>query len=421
MNMKKIISFILTAVIFAGTVTFYASAQQTGDVNGDGKINSTDALAVMLHTVGLNELSDSQKAAADMNGDGEINSADALAILTLSAEADVDYAGIDFTQYKNLDYSYMRNVIANYREFYAEISADSNLIPIIVSTDQHGLIKKDCEVFKFIDELVDWNRISKIISLGDTVTLLHNNTQLKAFSKAMSYVPEEKRLELEGNHDSHISLIHRDMQKYFIAPSAERSSDGKAFCVKDADFNVRYLEIDPMGYPWTYTSGKIGTEQADFIVNELQKNDSSNIVLLSHTYLFRDAVIKRDGTVFTGSDYFIGGEKKGADVKESFLKMIDARRNGTAGVFTDSDGKEHPYDFTHCEGTVLMSLHGHHHTEGYETFGGFTEFMFQSFRHNGSDDDSEPNCFYFAYIDPVNNKFKCWKNIEGYSAWEIDI
>lgn len=424
--MKKVISVLLALVLAVSTTafggTFSALTQSTaGDVNGDGKVNSSDALMILLYCAGAEDFSDFQTAAADINGDGAVNSADALEVLAISAETGFDTAGIDFTDYKNLDYSYMRNVISNYREFISEVSGDKNKIPMIVSTDQHGMIKADCEVFRFLGELVDWNGISKIISLGDTVSLLYNPVQLKNFSRAMQYVPQEKRLELEGNHDSHISLIPKNMDKYFIAPSAEKSSDGKAFCVKDESFNVRYLEIDPMGYPWTYTSGKIGSEQADFIVSELQKEDSSNIVILSHTYLFRDAVIKRDGTVFTGSDYFIGGENKGTDVKESFLRMIDARRNKTAGIFVDSDGKEHPYDFSHCGGTVLMSLHGHHHTEGYETFDGFTEFLFQSFRHNGSDDDSEPNCFYFAYIDPVNKKFKCWKNIEGYSSWEIDI
>ncbi len=421
--MKKIISLLLSAVMIAGMLSFngFCVADSVGDINSDGEINSSDALIIMLYITNQTQLSDSQKSAADVNSDSKIDSADALAVLEISVSKTFDFMGVDISAYSQLDYSWMKTVVNNYREFSSEIEGDENKIPVIVSTDQHGSIKKDCEVFRFIDELVEWDNISKIISLGDTVELLYSPVQLKAYSEALKYVPQDKRLELGGNHDSHISLIHRNMDKYFIAPSAVKSENGKAFSVKDDSFNVRYLAVDPMGYPWTYTSGKIDTAQADFIISELEKNDGSDVVLLSHTYLFRDAVIKRDGTVFTGSDYFIGGEKKGADVKQSFLDMLDARKNRKSGVFTDSEGKEHPYDFTSCGGDLLMSLHGHHHTEGYETCGGFTEFLFQSFRHNGSEDDSEPNCFYFAYIDRKEKKFKCWKNVPGYSAWEIEI
>lgn len=428
--MKKVLCIILAAVMALAAVSanglsvFAADKSEkyiVGDVNSDGKINSADALLILQFAAGLKDFSAEQKTAADISNDGSVNSEDAYAVLKLRADTVLDNAGIDLKAYSELGYSYLYNVIANYKEFINEVGTDGTKIPMIISSDQHGTIKADCTVFKFIDELVDWNRISKVISLGDTVELLFNPVQLKAFSKAMQYVPNEKRLELEGNHDSHISLIKRNMDKYFIAPSAVKSEDGKAFCVKDDSFNVRYLAVNPMSYPWTYKSGRINTEQADFIVAELEKNDSSDIILLSHTYLFRDEIIKRDGTAFTGSDYFIGSDKKGTDVKQSFLDMLDARQERKAGVFTDSDGIKHPYDFTECKGELLMSLHGHHHTEGYETYEGFTEFLFQSFAHNGSENDDEPNCFYFAYIDKENKKFKCWKNIEGYSAWEIDI
>lgn len=55
-------------------------AVKLGDVNMDGKVNSTDALMVLQYYAGV--LSDlPNKVAADFNGDGKINSSDALAIL----------------------------------------------------------------------------------------------------------------------------------------------------------------------------------------------------------------------------------------------------------------------------------------------------------------------------------------------------
>lgn len=56
-----------------------------GDNNGDGKINSSDALAVLKHSVQSAVMEDSSKLnASDLDGNGTINSSDALAILQIS-------------------------------------------------------------------------------------------------------------------------------------------------------------------------------------------------------------------------------------------------------------------------------------------------------------------------------------------------
>lgn len=381
-----------------------------GDPNNDGVVNSSDALLVLKNSVGEEKLSSAQLAASDINRDKKANSSDALLILQISIGLCINYGN-----FKTLDYNWMINAENNYKEFISEVKANKNLIPFIASSDQHGTVKADCEVFEFINDLVDWSSISKILNLGDTVYMVYNEAELKAYSKAMETVPVEKRLELYGNHDGHASVTPFDMKDYFVAYGAEKSENSDAFSVYDKQFNVRYIAVDPMNYPWSYTGGRITSSQADFIVNELQKNDSADIVFLSHPYLFRDAIISRDGTVFTGSEYFIGGEARGADTKQSFLDMLLARKEKRAGVFKDSNGKEHPYDFTGCKGNFLMTLHGHHHAEGYETFNGITQFMFQSFRYD------EQNCFYFACIDRKERTFKCWKNIPGNDAWEFEI
>lgn len=53
----------------------------SGDVNGDKKVNSQDALLVLQHSVNLITLTATQKTNADMDGNGKINSTDALMIL----------------------------------------------------------------------------------------------------------------------------------------------------------------------------------------------------------------------------------------------------------------------------------------------------------------------------------------------------
>ena len=55
-----------------------------GDVNGDGKINSSDARLVLQHTVELITLDEKQLVAADVDGNGQINSSDARWILQTS-------------------------------------------------------------------------------------------------------------------------------------------------------------------------------------------------------------------------------------------------------------------------------------------------------------------------------------------------
>ena len=55
-----------------------------GDINCDSKINSTDALAILNHSVGAAALSGNRLTSADWNGDSKVNSADALAVLNFS-------------------------------------------------------------------------------------------------------------------------------------------------------------------------------------------------------------------------------------------------------------------------------------------------------------------------------------------------
>lgn len=307
----------------------------------------------------------------------------------------------------------------NYREFISETENNSSRIPMIVSTDQHGAISADSEVYEYINSLVDWEKISAIINLGDTVKLVYNPLELQHYIKATQCLPENKRIEVIGNHDRFFVPTGKQIEKrYFQNPSAVYSADRKAFVVEDSRFNVRYLVVDTKCFPYYYTNGRLWTEQADFIIDELSRDDGSDILLLSHAYLFKDRIIARDGSTFTGSEYFIGSESKGAEVKQSFIDMLAARKNKASGVLIDSEGVEHPYDFSNCKGDFLMTLHGHHHSEGYETKDGITEFLFQGMVSDNKD-NSEPLCFYFAYIDTEDNILKVWKNVAGYEPFEV--
>ncbi len=60
------------------------SSIMLGDVNGDKRINSNDALAVLRYSVDQITLTDAQLTAGDVNKDGKLNSNDALIILQFS-------------------------------------------------------------------------------------------------------------------------------------------------------------------------------------------------------------------------------------------------------------------------------------------------------------------------------------------------
>ena len=307
----------------------------------------------------------------------------------------------------------------NYLAFLSEAESSSSAIPIIVSTDQHGAVSADSEIYSYISSLVDWEKISAIINLGDTVNLVFNPLELHSYREATKCLPKDKRIEVIGNHDRFFVPTGKLIEKrYFPNPSAVYSDDGKAFVIEDSKFRVRYLVVDTKCFPYYYTNGRLWTKQADFIINELSKEDESDIVLLSHAYLFKDRIVARDGSTFTGSECFIGSEDKDTEVRQSFIDMLAARKNRSSGVLIDSEGVSHPYDFSNCKSSFLLTLHGHHHSEGYETRDGITEFLFQSMIHDNKD-DAEPLCFYFALIDTKNNTLKVWKNVAGYAPFEV--
>ena len=79
--MKRITSLLL-ALVIALSACMMTHAAVLGDVTGDNKVNSVDALAVLQYSVGMNNKLD--KKLADVSGDGKVNSTDALIILQIS-------------------------------------------------------------------------------------------------------------------------------------------------------------------------------------------------------------------------------------------------------------------------------------------------------------------------------------------------
>ena len=325
---------------------------------------------------------------------------------------------VNTSAYSGLSADYVAMVQANYNAMMAECLGDYNKIPIIVHTDQHGRIGASNQVMKLIGDMVNWYEVSKCMNLGDTVADRFGTTALENYLSAIKdSIPLSKRLDVYGNHDvwdsdesQKYTVNQKRLSPYFKNIYARRHGNNGYFTVVDDYYNVKYLVISDLEYPDTnYSTRRITTTQAKFIVSELSEDDGRDIVLVSHVPLDSDEVTSRDSTYQAYSEKFLSD----TTAHNSFMTMIAARKNKTNGTFTDSEGVEHAYDFSNVSGDLLMSLHGHAHFEAYRTFeNSITEFMFDWF---------DGNTFYFAYIDRKEKKFKAWKNEANVGALEISI
>lgn len=80
--MKRILSILLSALLAVSAFGISASARTLGDVDGDKAARSSDALKILMYSVGT--LDSIDEKLADVNCDGIINSSDALTVLRIS-------------------------------------------------------------------------------------------------------------------------------------------------------------------------------------------------------------------------------------------------------------------------------------------------------------------------------------------------
>ena len=86
---RRLFSAVMSLLIALGAVGALgvgsaAAGVRYGDVNGDGEINSGDALVILRHSVAAEVLDSAEFERADVTGDKTVNSSDALAVLRYS-------------------------------------------------------------------------------------------------------------------------------------------------------------------------------------------------------------------------------------------------------------------------------------------------------------------------------------------------
>ena len=88
---KRILLFMLTALLVSTSSALSADAITLGDANGDSNINAADASDVLTHSASIGAgnggtLFDEALTSADVNGDGTVDATDATEILVYAAE-----------------------------------------------------------------------------------------------------------------------------------------------------------------------------------------------------------------------------------------------------------------------------------------------------------------------------------------------
>lgn len=335
----------------------------------------------------------------------------------------------DVARYEdNLNESYINNLKSAYNLLVDKCKYHHDMIPFILTTDQHNRLAESQfkGMYRLLADIADWQFVSKVINLGDTATN-GSFSELDIALKCFEVLPFEKQVNVWGNHDygNDTSSDQAWVKKYFKNGCARYGGGNGYFVAYDDMYNIKYLCMNDWehvgGSANTHYWGSVSSEQYAWAIEEMTKNDGYDIVICSHnswdasdvTWLDDESAYgtwKENYTQSTESTW-----EHDATVQAGWLQLLSDRKNKKSGTFTDSLGVTHTYDFTNCKQDVLVSLHGHWHTDFYKQHD-ITMVEFDCYK--------ETYATYFCYIDRANKKFGWWKVRNTFSAvqsMEIDI
>lgn len=319
-------------------------------------------------------------------------------------------------------------------EWAAEYRSDPTVIPLVLTTDQHGTLSTTYakDLFKYLALAVKWDECSACVNLGDTVASSYNETTLRAMVSTLSPIPRNKQILVLGNHDTWGDWI-KDAEQ--MSPSEQHWSNLLAFfdnspcagylrrgthqtaeCVIDQSRNVKYV----IAGGWDYNKQLgghshylIDSDNLQGLIDILSENDGYDIVLLSHIQPFagrqrynhdawrmpavdgRDEAVMRDVAV-----------EPYVNTKETRLNdLFNARKEKTSGTVNDSYGNAHSFDFSNCTGDLICTLHGHWHVDYFNWFGINNDIP--TVLYDALHFDHKP--FYFVNINRTAERITSWK------------
>ena len=335
----------------------------------------------------------------------------------------------DVARYEdNLDATYLSNLKIAYNLLMDKCSYKYDIIPLIVTTDQHRRYSESQlkGVYRFISDKVDMQSISKVLNLGD-MTDDGTIAELTNVLDCVNLLPLEKQVNVWGNHDygNDASQEQAWVREYFKNDHTARYGGGNGYFVAyDNIYNVKYVCLNDWEHVGSaegvHYYGSVSTEQIEWAIKELSKNDGYDVILCSHNAWVSTGVTwyDQDNNRWV-ENYDRSTESQWeheSDVLADWLQLLSYRKNKKSGTFTDCLGVTHSYDFSDCENDLIMSLHGHWHDDFYKHLeNSITMYEFDCFK--------ELYAVHFCYIDRKNKKFGVIKVQQGWGnkQWEIDI
>ena len=148
-SIKRIFAVVLAMAICLAImpVTFAASCR--GDVDGDGRTNSGDALLILRHVVGYT-IDNFDYYRADLNNDGSLNASDALRVLQIAVGLDdpTTYSKNEVIKFYSdaLDSTAMNDVTVLYQTHY---------ISTMVNDDDPSEVWEFDEYDDMVDDFID--------------------------------------------------------------------------------------------------------------------------------------------------------------------------------------------------------------------------------------------------------------------------
>lgn len=275
-----------------------------------------------------------------------------------------------------------------------EYGGNINKIPLICHTDQHDSMGDDASkaMWETIDNMISWYDVSKVINFGDTTNSYDNfddpllgDTALEKYLEATKNIPFSKRIEIFGNHDcmkiinGSLTYIPREpsyLNPYFKNVMARRTSGNGYHVTYDPYFNVKYITYTPYDYEDASHYNLVSSAQYEWLITEMLKNDGYDIIMCGHP----------DANVY----------------REHIGTLVTARYNKSSGSFTDQMNVNHSFDFTNCENDLLVCLHGHSHSDGYNYDLGVLSQCFDNYY-----EDVRP--IFFVIVDRDTKQLKVWK------------
>ena len=170
---KRILIFMLTALLVSTSSAFSANAITLGDTNGDSNIDAIDATNILIHSANIGAGNDGTLfgealTSADVNGDGIADATDATEILIYSAEIG---AGNSYTfpaenqvtddKWKQAYQIQLDNLSTDKEYYYDLLDINSDSVPelfIILQQDEQAITtiysyqNDTCQPFTFQTE-----------------------------------------------------------------------------------------------------------------------------------------------------------------------------------------------------------------------------------------------------------------------------